>query len=91
MSAQFFKIFLGVLAVHLTVLSIIWIGFSAPFPRPPARFTYEGARPAEDAGAGQEDVWPTDRSSDQFTVDHMGTARFNQWIELRVPTKPFSN
>ncbi len=48
MSARFFKIFSGVFLAHLVVLNVVWVGFSAPFPRPPATFTYEGALPAED-------------------------------------------
>ena len=54
MSVRFYKIFAGVFLAHLIVLSVIWVGFSAPFPRPPATFTYEGALPAEDAGSGAE-------------------------------------
>ena len=74
------------------MLSIVWVGFSAPFPRPPATFTYQGALPAEDTAAGQrqapliaEGTGPL--TSDQFAVDHPETSYFNHWITLRDPSK----
>ena len=90
MSARFFKIFSGVLLVHLVVLNIVWVGFSAPFPRPPAAFIYEGALPAEDTGSGQKDVWQKSEMSDQFALDHFEASYFNHWITLRDPSKSFS-
>ena len=91
MSARFFKIFSGVFLVHLVVLSVVWVGFSAPFPRPPAKFTYEGALPAEDAVSGTMEVWPKGKTSDQFVLDHFEASYFNHWIELRDPSKPSTN
>jgi hypothetical protein len=87
MSVLFFKIFSGVLLVHLVVLSVVWVGFSAPFPRPPATFTYEGALPAEDAGSGAGDVWQNQKTSGQFDLGHFKASYFNHWIELRGPSK----
>ncbi len=92
MSARFFKIFSGVFLVHLGLLSVVWVGFPAPFPRPPARFTYEGALPASDIGSGTEGnsfeaqgTGPV--MSDQFALDHFEASYFNHWIELRDPSK----
>jgi hypothetical protein len=90
MSVRFFKILLGVFLAHLVVLGVVWVGFSAPFPRPPATFTYEGALPAEGTGSGAEDVWQKGKTSDQFTLDHFEASYFNHWIELRGPSKSFT-
>jgi len=87
MSARSFKIFAGVFLAHLVVLNVVWVGFSAPLPRPPAIFTYEGALPAQDAGSGTEDAWRKGKTSDQFVFDHSGTSNFNHWIEIRDPSK----
>jgi len=87
MSAQFFKILSGVVLAHLLIFSLFWVGFSAPSPRPPATFIYEGALPAEDAGSGSEDVWQKGRIPDQFAVDHFQASYFNHWIMLRDPSK----
>ena len=86
MSARFFKIFSGVFLAHLIALSVVWVGFSAPFPRPPATFTYEGALPAEVTGSAEE-VWQKGKTPDQFVLDHFEASYFNHWIELRGPTK----
>ena len=88
MSARFFKIFSGVFLSHLIVLSVVWVGFSAPVPRPPATFTYEGALPAEETGSEAGDVWQKDKTSDQFVFDHFEASYFNHWITLRDPSKP---
>jgi len=90
MSAQFFKIFLGVFLAHVIVLSVVWVGFSAPFPRPPAAFIYEGALPANDAGNGTEGVLKKEKISEHFALDHAETSYLNHWTTLRVPSKPFS-
>jgi len=92
MSARFFKIFSGVFVAHLGVLSVVWVGFSAPFPRPPATFTYEGALPAEDTGGGTEgDPFGSKGTGpltpNQFSLDHFEASYFNHWIELRNPDK----
>jgi len=87
MSARFFKIFSGIFLAHCVVLSVVWVGFSAPFPRPPATFTYEGVLPAEDSGSGAEDVWQKSKTSDQFALDHFTASNFNHWITLRGPSK----
>jgi len=95
MSARFFKIFSGVFLAHLVCLSVVWVGFSAPFPRPPATFTYEGALPAEDTGSGTEGD-PFDSqgtgplTSAPFALDHFEASYFNHWIELRGPSKSFT-
>jgi hypothetical protein len=91
MSARFFKILLSVFFAHLVVLTVVWVGFSAPIPRPPVVFTYEGALPADDAGSGPEDVWQKDKASDQFIFDHLQAPYFNHWMEIRAPSKPFTN
>ena len=91
MSARFFKIFSGVVLAHLVVLSVVWVGFSAPFPRPPATFTYEGALPAEDTGSGAEDVWQKAKTSGSFALDRFEASYFNHWIELRNPMKPLTD
>ncbi|MBF0571603.1 MAG: hypothetical protein HQL12_06985 [Candidatus Omnitrophica bacterium] len=91
MSARFCKIFLGVFLVHLVVIRLVWVGFSAPGPRLPARFTYEGELPAEYTGSQAEDVWQKDRTLDQFAVDHLDASDFNHWIGLRDPSKPLIN
>jgi hypothetical protein len=90
MSARFFKIFLAVCLVHLVSLSAIWVGFSAPNPRPPVTFTYEGGIPAEDTGSRAEDVWPQNKTTDQFVLDHFEASYFNHWIALRDPSKSFA-
>ena len=90
MSVRFFKIFSGVFLAHLVVLSVIWVGFSVPFPRPPATFTYEGALPAEDPGSRPEDAWPKSKTSDQFVFDHLEATYFKHWTELRGPSKSFT-
>ena len=85
MSVRFFKIFSGVFLAHLVLLGIVWVGFPAPFPRPPARFTYEEAL-AQDTGNGaEEDVWQKGKNSEQFDLDHFEASYFNRWIELRDP------
>ena len=87
MSVRFFKIFSAVLVAHLAVLSIVWVGFSAPLSRPPVIFTYEGALPAQDTGKPSEEVWPQGKASDQFVFDHFEASYFNHWIRLREPSK----
>lgn len=92
MSARFFKIFSYVLLAHLVVLSVVWVGFSVPFPRPPAIFTYEGALPAEDTGMGaQEDIWPKAKTSAPLALDHLEASSINHWIMLREPSKPYDH
>ncbi len=83
MSARFFRVFLSVVLVHLVVLSIVWVGFSAPAPRPPATFIYEGALPAGDNGNPSGDEWQKDRTIGQFAVDHPGAPNVNHWIKIR--------
>jgi hypothetical protein len=63
------------------------VGFSAPYPRPPVIFTYEGALPAEDTGSTAEEVWQKGKASDQFAFDHFEASYFNHWIKLRDPSK----
>lgn len=87
MSARFFKIFSGVFLAHLVCLSVIWVGFSVPYPRPPATFTYEGALGAGDTASGEEDVWQKGKMSSPFALDHFEASYFNRWIELRDPSK----
>jgi hypothetical protein len=87
MSAQFFKILSGVLVFHLALVNIIWVGFSAPLPRPPATFTYEGVLPAEDSG----DVWPKAKIGGRVDVDHFKASYFNHWIQLRDPSRSLTH
>jgi len=91
MSARFFKIFSGVFLAHLVVLSVVWVGFSVPFPRPTATFIYEGALPAEDTGMRPEDVWQKGKTSVPFVFDHFEASYFNHWITLRDPSKSFTH
>ena len=90
MSARFFKILSGVFLAHCLVLSVLWVGFSAPSPRPPVTFTYEGALPAGELGSGTEDVWHKDKASDHFAFDRFEASYFNHWTELRDPSKSFT-
>jgi hypothetical protein len=90
MSARFFKILAVVLGIHLVVLSVVWVGFSAPFPRPPATFTYQGSLPAEDTNSPEGQAWPKSDSSKQITLDRFDASYFDHWIELRDPAKTFS-
>ena len=83
MSARFFKIFTGVFLAHLVVLNVVWVGFSAPGPRPPATFTYEGALPPQDTSGRAEDIWQKAKTSDQFAFDHLEASYFNHWIDIR--------
>ena len=84
MSARSFKIFIAVCVVHLALLNIVWVGFSAPYPRPPATFTYEGALPAEDTGGRvEEDAWRQNKTNDQFVLGRFEASHFNHWIMLR--------
>jgi hypothetical protein len=87
MSVRFFKIFSGVVLAHLVMLSLVWVGFSAPLPRPPATFIYEGALPAGDTGSPTEEVWQKGKASDQISIDHFEASYFNHWIDLRGPSK----
>jgi len=89
MSARFFKILLGVCLVHLILLSVVWVGFSAPLSRPPATFTYEGALPSEDTASREKDLWQKSENSDQVTLDHSEAQFFNRWTKLRDPSKVF--
>ena len=89
MSARFFKIFSGVFGAHLVVLSVVWVGFSVPLPRPPATFIYEGALPAEDTVGTAEDVWQNGKTPDQLSFDRFEASYFNHWIALRDPSKVF--
>jgi hypothetical protein len=88
MSVRFFKILSGVFLAHVVVLSLVWVGFSAPSPRPPAIFIYEGALPAGDSNESSEEVWQKGKVSDQLVLDHLKAAYLNHWIELRSPDKP---
>jgi hypothetical protein len=88
MSARSFKIFTGVLLGHLVMLNIVWVGFSAPAPRPPATFTYQGALAAQNTGSATGMEWQKGRSSDQIAFDHFEASYFNRWIELRDLSKP---
>ena len=91
MSARFFRVLTGVLLAHFVVLSVVWVGFSAPGPKPSATFTYVGALPAQDTGSGAEDVWQKAKTSDQFAFGHLEASYFNRWIEIRDPAKPITN
>jgi hypothetical protein len=87
MSVRFFKILSGVFLAHLIVFSVVWVGFSAPFPRPLATFTYQGALPGDDHDSGQVDVWQKTNGSDQFILDHSDQSELNHWTILRGPSK----
>ena len=91
MSVRFFKIFSGVFLAHFVLLNVVWVGFSAPGPRPPATFVYEGAQPARDTGNQAQDVRQKGKTSDQFDFDHHEASYFNHWIEMRDPGKPITN
>ena len=92
MSARFSKIFLCVFLAHLVMLSVVWVGFSVPNPRPPATFIYEGALAAGgDTGSTAEEVWQKSKTSDQFTFDHFEASYFNHWIQIRGLSKPVNN
>jgi len=86
MSARFFKILTFVVLVHLLGLSMVWVGFSAPMPRAPATFVYEGALPARDNSQAPEDAWQRG-SPDQFVIDRKENPKTNHWIELRGPSR----
>jgi hypothetical protein len=88
---NFIKIFVGVLLAHLIVLNVVWVGFSAPLPRPPATFIYEGALGVQETGSGQEEVWQKGNAFGQFVFDHPEASYFNHWIEIRDPSKPVTN
>jgi hypothetical protein len=83
MSAQFFKIFSGVLLVHATVLSVVWVGFSAPRPRPAAAFTYEGALPAQEAIRLPKENLPQEPMAGQFDLDRFQAPYFNHWMQIK--------
>lgn len=85
MSVRFFKIFAGVLMAHIILLSLIWVGFTVPLPRPPAEFTYEGTFSAQEA-TGVEDIWAKSKTSDQFILDHAQVS--DDWTALREPIRP---
>jgi len=87
MSVRFFKILSAVFVAHLVIVSVVWVGFSAPGPRPPATFTYEGALPAGYTGSTPEESWQKDHASEQIYFDHFEASYFNHWIELRGPAK----
>ena len=87
MSVRFFKILSGVIGAHLVIVSLVWVGFSAPFPRPPATFTFQGALPAQDAGSVSEEEWQHANAPDQFVLEHGRASLFNHWIKLRGPSK----
>jgi len=72
------------------MLSVVWVGFSAPSPRPPATFTYQGALPAGDGDSTSENVWQKDKASDQISFEHLEASSLNHWIELRKPSKTFT-
>ena len=95
MSARFFKIFSGVFLAHLVVLSLVWVGFSAPGPRPPATFIYEGALPLEDTAGSPTEMYPF-RGQGLYRPIHLlsitaGASFFNHWIMLREPSKPYDH
>jgi len=87
MSARFYKIFAAVLVLHLGLISVVWVGFPAPLPRPPARFTYEGALPADEAApADSEQQQALPQEFNQFTPG-AEDALSARWIKLRGLTK----
>ncbi len=90
MSVRFFKVFTGVFIFHLVGAGLVWVGFSAPVPKPPAVFIYEGEFPAGDSGSRPEEAWPKGKASDQFAVDRLEASYFNHWIRLREPSKPIT-
>ena len=91
MSVRFFKIFAGGFLAHLVVLNLVWVGFSAPNPRPAATFIFQGVLPLQDAGGQTEDVWQKGKASDQFDFDPREASYFNHWIEIRGPSKPVNH
>jgi len=87
MSVRFYKILCIVFLAHLVALNFIWVGFSAPGPRPPARFTYEGALPLENGAT--EDAWHGNTT--KLILDQPETAYSNQWATMRELLKPINN
>jgi len=69
------------------MLYVVWVGFSAPFPRPPATFTYQGAFSAQNIPSGTMDEWQEDKGSDHFTYDHPDTSFLDHWARIRGPSK----
>ncbi len=67
-------------------LQMVWVGFSAPAPRLPATFTYEGALAALDSGASKE-TWPVPQGLTKPVADGLGQAYVNHWVEIRGPSK----
>ena len=64
------------------------MGFSVPFPRLPATFTYEGALPVGEVSNSQGDTWQSTKNLEQVVIDHQGASYSNHWIILRDPSKP---
>ena len=91
MSVRFYKIFASVFLAHLIILSVVWVGFSAPNPRPPATFTYEGALPVENNGRVDENVWSQKDGSSEVVLDHAEASHLSHWIKLRESSKPITH
>ena len=75
------------LLAHLVFLNLIWVGFSAPYPRPPATFTYQGALPAQDTLSPNGEIWQLDKKIDRLLPSHFEASNLNHWVKLREPSK----
>ncbi|MBF0511243.1 MAG: hypothetical protein HQL13_02835 [Candidatus Omnitrophica bacterium] len=88
MSARFFKILSIVVMAHAVLLGMVWIGFTAPGPRPPAAFIYEGPLPLVDDKKPQE-VSGGYKEGVQipFFLDRGESSDLNHWVKLREASK----
>lgn len=84
MSARSFKIYALVATAHILVFSLVWIGFTAPNPRPAVIYTYEGALPLEEMATGE--TWQK-RNSEKLVFDHL-EKNYDPWVQSREPSKP---
>jgi len=83
MSVRSFKIFSLVSAAHIIIFSVVWVGFTAPPPRPGVIYTYEGALPGQET---ESENWQSGKS-DKFLFNHLGSS-FDHWARFRDPAKP---
>jgi hypothetical protein len=81
------KIFLGVLLAHVVVFSLIWIGFSAPGPRPPVQFTYGGSSLPEGED-NKNGLW---QPTDKLILRYPEGVSSNYWAKFRASSKPVAH
>lgn len=86
MSARLIKILVAVCLLHVIILSVLWVGFPVPLPKPQVDFVYVGGSVEE--GSNRSAAQSPASVAQGFDFDHFDAPTFAPWMNLRMVDKP---